>query len=106
MSYWHEGVADWPKSQSVPITKDGIRQLVSGVSARPEVVSRTFEVKRLSVHVVGDTGVAMYETHMHTTLKTGEEIDHQERVFHCWKRTEEGWRVIGGMSAPVPAPQE
>jgi ketosteroid isomerase-like protein len=105
LSFWHADVMDWPKSQAVPITKDGVRQLVSGISGKRQIVSMTSEVKRLSVHVVGDTGIAFYETHMRATLQTGEEIENHERVFHTWKRTDEGWRVIGGMSAPVTEPQ-
>ena len=68
---------------------------------RPE--SGEVQLKRISVHVQGDVGIAYLQVHWCATTNAGAEIRFDERVTHPWLRTHEGWKIIGGMSAPAVA---
>ena len=47
-------------------------------------------------------GVAYYEAHISEKDET--EIAIHERFTHTWLRGSEGWKIIGGMSAPLTHP--
>ena len=94
----------WPNNQLTPMNKGSIYQLVAGMFADLDLVSMTVELKRMSVHVIDNIGITFYETYSHDTMKTGAEISTGERMTHTWLRTGNGWKIIGGMSAPLTHP--
>ena len=101
LSLWHEDVIGWPNNQSSPMNKDGIHQVVAGKLAAIQLETATVELKPMSVRVFNNVGLAYYEAHTRATTKAGADIATQERFTHTWLRTENGWKIIGGMSAPL-----
>lgn len=104
-SLWHDDVIGWPNNKSSPMNKDGIYQLVAGILASIQPETATIEIKPVSVRVYNNNiGITHYEVHTRATTKAGAEIDTQERFTHTWLRTENDWKIIGGMNAPLPRP--
>lgn len=60
----------------------------------------TIELKPLSIRVFGNVGIAQYQADIQLMLmrSTSERL----RFTRTWIRTEDGWRLIAGMNAPVP----
>ena len=83
------------------MNKGGIHQRVAGLLAAIELKSATVELKPMSVRLYGHVGVVHYEAHARAQTRTGTAIDDRERYTHTWLRTEQGWKIIGGMSAPL-----
>jgi len=103
LSLWHKDVIGWPNNQASPMNKDGIHQLAAGILAEIQLEPATVELKPMSVRVFNNNvGIAYYEAYTRATTKAGTEIAIQERFTHTWLRTENGWKIIGGMSAPLP----
>lgn len=103
-SLWHEDVIGWPNNQPAPMDKDGIYQLVAGILASLQGPGSS-EIIRRSVRIYGNIGIAYYEAHITVTTKAGEIITTHERFTHTWLRSDNGWQIIGGMSAPLPGAQ-
>jgi ketosteroid isomerase-like protein len=104
LSLWHEEAVGWPNNQLTPMNRSNIYQLVDGALAALDLATYKVELKRMSVHVVGSIGITFYETYTQATMKTGAEISTRERMTHTWLRTRNGWKIIGGMSAPLTHP--
>ena len=101
LSLWHEDVIAWPNNKSMPVNKEGILQLFTGVFAMFPIESANIDVTPVSVRIYGDTGIVYYEVHTRLTAKDGTEMDTHERFTHTWLKRGEGWKIIGGMSAPL-----
>ena len=101
MSLWHEDVVGWPNNHEEPTNKEGIHQLMSGLVNALQLESITFDLKPKVVRIFGDIGVVHYEIHVQGLLKTGSEIAVHERIIHTWLKTDNGWKIISGMSAPL-----
>lgn len=99
-SLWHESVVGWPHGQPAPIGKSVFVQLASGTMATLRPGSGEVQLNRLAVRVQGDVGITHLQVHGCATTTAGDDIRFDERITHTWLRTEEGWKIIGGMSAP------
>ena len=102
-SLWHDAVVGWPNNQPAPLNKSAILKLMSAVLAVLQPGSVEVHLKRLSVLVVGEVGIAYLEVSSRAVTKAGTDFRFQERFTHTWLRTPGGWKIIGGMAAP-PAP--
>jgi ketosteroid isomerase-like protein len=99
LSLWHEDVVAWPNNQPSPIDKDSLRQIVDRGLA--SIQFKSVDLKPLSVRIYGDTGIVYYEVNSVAITKDGTEIATHERLTHTWLQTQNGWKIIGGMSAPL-----
>jgi ketosteroid isomerase-like protein len=81
--------------------KEGIHQLMSGIVASLHLELITVDLKPKAVRIFGDFGIVHYEVHIKAFLKAGSELVVHERLTHTWLKTENGWKIICGMSAPL-----
>jgi ketosteroid isomerase-like protein len=102
-SLWHESVVGWPHGQPAPIGKSMFVKLAGGAMEVLLPGSGEVQLKRISVHVQGGVGISYLQVHWCATTNAGAEIRFDERITHTWLRTHEGWKIIGGMSAPAVA---
>jgi ketosteroid isomerase-like protein len=72
----------------------GKKEMVDGVRALPAGVSGTIRVTEFDALVQGDVAVATYVDDEHETYH-GHELHCQYRVTDTWKKTPQGWRLIG-----------
>ena len=103
LSLLHDDVVAWPSHRSAPVNKDAIFQHL--VAMLPALQSRALDVelRRLSVRLFDDVGVVHYEAHTRLRGRLGRDLPDGERhrFTRTWLRTENGWKLIAGMSAPI-----
>jgi ketosteroid isomerase-like protein len=101
LSLWHEDCIGWPNNQPVPINKAGLFKMLDTAFESIRFESASYELKPLSVRVIGEFGFVYYEAHASAETKDGQEIATHEKYTHTWMRTANGWKIIGGMSASL-----
>ena len=101
LSLWHDDVVGWPNNYGEPTDKAGIHQLMSGLVDAIQLESITFDLRPNAVRIFGDIGIVHYEVHIQGFLKAGSDIAVDERITHTSLNTENGWKIISGMSAPL-----
>jgi ketosteroid isomerase-like protein len=96
----HNDVVAWPPHAGAPMNKDAIFRHILPMIAAFQSPGVTIELKPLSIRVFGNVGIAQYQADIQLTpmRDTGEKL----RFTRTWLRSEDGWRLIAGMSAPVP----
>ena len=96
----HKDMMAWPRHATAPINKDAIFQHILPMMSAFQSPGFTIELKPLSIRVFGNVGIAQYQADIQLMLmrSTTERL----RFTRTWIRTEDGWRLIAGMNAPVP----
>lgn len=103
LALWHDEVIAWPSNQSAPADKSTVHHLRSDLIARVDLTAADIRIIPRAVRLYGDTGVVYYELHLIPAEPHGTAI--HNRMVHTWQRAEDGWRIIGGMSAPLAVQQ-
>lgn len=98
---WHPDFRGWPCGAEHPADFAGLKRFAvewfsamtkAGQSTKPEVeavvVDRGFAVTYLSARTVW-------------TSPDGAKQSKLEKLVHTWKATDRGWKIIGGMCAPL-----
>jgi ketosteroid isomerase-like protein len=98
---WDENFLGWPGVSPEPVRKDHITDWITS-QTKKDLTFKTIEFKPASIQVTGDLGVVCYWLTYKWQSKDGTATARTNRVFHTWIRTEQGWRIISGMSAPQP----
>jgi uncharacterized protein (TIGR02246 family) len=100
LSLLHDDVMAWPRHASAPMNKDAIFQHVLPMISAFQSPGVTIDLEPLSIRVFGNVGIAQYQADIQLTPKrsTRERL----RFARTWLRTEDGWRLIAGMNAPLP----
>lgn len=98
LSLLHNDVMAWPRHASAPMNKDALFQHVLPMISAFQSPGVVIELKPLSIRVFGNVGIAQYQADIHVTPSMSERL----RFTRTWLRTEDGWRLIAGMNAPVP----
>jgi hypothetical protein len=101
LSLLHEDFMGWPNNLPAPLNKHNSHQFLTESLSAIQLDSATFEVKPTSVRVFDKVGVVLGEVHTCGITKAGVEIVSYEKFTHTWLLTEDGWKIIGGMSAPL-----
>jgi ketosteroid isomerase-like protein len=78
-----------------------MRKMTDAALESIRLESASYELKPLSVRVIGEFSIVYYEAHAIAETKAGQEIATYERYTHIWMRTARGWKIIGGMSASL-----
>ena len=98
---WHENFVGWPNWSSQPARKDHITDWIANYTAKGDGL-QWFSIKQ------GDSQATerIVFTAYWVTALWADKAGHGEpttlRITHTWIKTESGWKIIGGMSAPVP----
>ncbi len=97
LSLLHDDVMAWPRHASAPMNKDAILQHTLALIVAFQSPGFTLDLKPLSVRVLGNVGIVQYQAHIHVKPSEDEGL----RFTRTWVRTENGWKLIAGMNAPV-----
>jgi len=90
---WHEQFLGWPEGEPSPIDKESGTRYVRRNYAEP--ASYAFEIQRAGIRVLGDVAVNHYAVRL--TGKDGKQ--RSLRITHTLLRDNDGWKILGGMSA-------
>jgi ketosteroid isomerase-like protein len=99
---WHENFVGWPYVSSQPVRKDQITDWIANYTNKGSRL-QWFSLQQAASQSTGDIVV----THYWLTSFWADTAGHGEpatmRVTHTWIKTDRGWKIISGMSAPAPA---
>jgi len=98
MTLWHEKFLGWPQDQKMPIGKVALGEAVHRKFQRKGTLDYEFLSK--SVAVTGNVGITQYAVKSSFTGTDGQKTSFSSRVTHTWLKTDEGWKIVGGMSGP------
>ena len=99
---WHENFVGWPYSNSQPARKDHITDWIKAHTDKGATMV-WYELKPADSMATGNVVVTAYWLTSLWADKTGHGEPVTQRVTHTWIRTANGWQIITGMSATVPA---
>jgi ketosteroid isomerase-like protein len=100
LSFFHDDVVTWPNGRATPVTKDGIFQMLVAVLPGIRPGSIAVELKRRSVRAFAEMGIVCCDVRVQLTPSGGAEPV-TEKCIHVWARTSDGWKLVGGMTAPL-----
>lgn len=96
---WHDKFVGWPQSSAAPAHKDHITDWIAAYTNKGEKL-QSYTIKE-AASVFADNIVV---THYWITDAWSGEKEVASRITHTWIKTKDGWKIIGGMSAPVKNP--
>ncbi len=99
---WHENFVGWPYSNSQPARKDHITDWIKAHTDKRETLA-WFELKPADSRATENVVVTEYWLTSLWADKAGHGEPFTQRVTHTWIKTANGWEIIAGMSASVPA---
>ena len=99
---WHENFVGWPYSSSQPARKDHITDWIKAHTDKGETFV-WFELKPADSRATENLVVTEYWLTALWADKAGHGEPFTQRVTHTWIKTANGWQIISGMAAPVPA---
>jgi len=99
LQLWDERFMGWPRYDSAPADKDGIRhEFAPGTGSRGKVLD--YKLEPLSVREYGKEVVITFYRAKVTRGRANREVETRtSRLTHTWMKTDQGWKIIGGMSA-------
>lgn len=95
VALWDEQFVGWPDYEERPVGKQVLARGVKDEFARPSAPVPL--PTPLAVAVFGDVAITYY--FWPDADKTS---SHKSRITHTWRRTKNGWKIIGGLSGDPP----
>ena len=102
VNLWHKNFLGWPSVSQTPVHKDHITDWITSQTAKG-FSFKPGEFKEAAIQVTGGTVVACYWMTYAWKDKDGKGEERTIRVIHVWVKDGKDWRIIGGMSMPIPA---
>jgi ketosteroid isomerase-like protein len=101
LGLWDERFIGWPRYERAPAGKEKIRQeYAPGTTARGKVLD--YKLEPLSVRSYwNDVVITFFRATVTRGKPDGEVETRTSRLTHTWLRTDQGWKIIGGMAAGV-----
>jgi len=101
LTLWHEDFVGWPCDSATTKDYDDLKRSVTNWPQNIDVQAQTTTITPEGIVV--DNGFAI--TYLTATTvwsdETGEEKSEMTKLVHTWKRTDAGWKIIGGMCGPL-----
>jgi ketosteroid isomerase-like protein len=101
---WHDDFVGWPSVSPEPVHKDHITDWITDNTAKG-LKLQSYSIEERAVHVTGDVAIDHYRIKANWAKADSSEVTKTDtaRITHTWIRTDGGWQILGGMSAPVNA---
>ncbi len=99
---WHENFVGWPYSSSQPARKDHITDWIKAHTDKGTTMV-WYELEPADSRATENLVVTEYWLTSLWADKAGHGEPFTQRVTHTWIKTAQGWQIISGMSAAVPA---
>ena len=101
LKLWHPGFTGWPCGAGQPADLSGLGKMAGQWFADREKPGQHTVPQAEAVIV--DDGFAVTYLSARTTWTDAEGVKQSklEKFVHTWKATDDGWKIIGGMCAPL-----
>jgi len=100
MSLWDDNFVGWPDYESRPVRKSGIEAAVKEEFASTKPPEPLILPQPEAIEIFGNIAITHY---FWPDADPAAPIRY--RITHTWQKSSNGWRIIGGMSSPVPSRQ-
>ncbi len=97
---WHENFVGWPMSSAKPVHKDHITDWITAQTQQGFHLASS-QLDEAASQAFGDVVITHYWITLVWAKDSGTSTQGKSRITHTWLRTAAGWKIIGGMSAPV-----
>lgn len=103
LALWHPDFTGWPCGAPSPADLSGLAEFAEGwFAGRTARGQRT--VPKAEAVIVKDSFALTYLSAVTDWREAnGQTATEREKFVHTWQRTPEGWKIIGGMCAPLEA---
>ena len=98
---WHTDFVGWPSVNSQPARKDHITDWIA-LHTDKGAKMQWYSLQPAASQATENIVITHYWLTSLWADKAGHGEPSTQRVTHTWIKTAEGWKIIGGMSAPVP----
>ena len=101
---WHPDFVGWPSVSPEPVHKEHITDWITDNTAKG-LKLQSYSIEERAVHVTRDVAIDHYRIKANWAKGDSNEVTRTDnvRITHTWIRTNGGWQILGGMSAPVNA---
>ena len=96
---WHKEFLGWPSVSATPVRKDHITDWITSQTSKG-LAFKTVELKPAATQVTGDVAMMCYWITLKWIDKDGNGPSQTVRITHAWRKTDDEWQIIGGMSMP------
>ena len=101
LSLWHPDFTGWPCDTEHPAGLGGLAQFADRWFAEKKRLGQVTTPTVEAVVVDKDFAITYLSTKTVWTDSDGVKQIKPERFIHTWKATDHGWKIIGGMCAPL-----
>jgi ketosteroid isomerase-like protein len=101
LELWHPNFVGWPSVSPQPVHKDHITDWMTAISSRG-LHLKSYKLEPSASQAMGNIVVNYYWITMVWADKDGHGDPQTLRVTHTWLKDDQGWRIVGGMSAGEP----
>jgi hypothetical protein len=100
LTLWHPNFTGWPCNTEHPADLAGLAKWAAGWFSEKAKAGEVATPQVEAVVVDGDFAITYLSTRSETSVDGVKQIKLQKFV-HTWKATDHGWKIIGGMCAPL-----
>ena len=98
LTLWHEHFRGWPCGAPTTATSDNMRADISDWFTRLEREGAKTIIENAGIVLDEDFAITYVAA---TTTAAGATT--RMKLVHTWRRTDDGWKIIGGMCGPLDA---
>jgi hypothetical protein len=100
LTLWHPNFTGWPCNTEHPADLAGLAKWAAEWFSEKTKAGEVATPQVEAVVVEGDFAITYLSTRSETSVDGVKQIKLQKFV-HTWKATDHGWKIIGGMCAPL-----
>ena len=104
MTLWYPDFRGWPCNSAHPADISGLSKWSEEWFAQKTAAGEVTVPEVEAVVVDGDFAITYLSATTDWTDKDGTRKSKLEKFVHTWKSTDKGWKIIGGMCAPLERP--
>jgi ketosteroid isomerase-like protein len=99
---WRDDFVGWPSISPAPVRKDHITDWITENTSKG-LKLQSYSIEQMAIQVTGNVAITHYRIKASWGKGTATETTKADavRITHTWIRTDNGWQILGGMSAPV-----
>jgi hypothetical protein len=104
-SLWHPNFVGWPSVSAIPVRKDQITDWITEHINNNEQL-QWYHIDQAASQKTENVVVTHYWITFFWVNKEGKGEPSTARITHTWIKTDSGWQILGGMSAPTAMPPD
>jgi len=98
---WHDEFVGWPCDSEVPADLSYLKLNVADWFANVAANEQKTSIEPEGVIVEDGFAITYLSAKTVWIDSTGDEKSMLEKIVHTWKKTDDGWKIIGGMCGPL-----